>query len=98
MPIYEYHCQACGKDQSLLFLTPREAATPPRCQYCGARRLTRLLSRFAYHQTETARLKDFDTNAHATSRSTGTRATWVFGRKNARRKWGRIWARSSKKP
>ena len=63
MPIYEYHCQACGQDQSLLFLTQREAATPPHCQSCGARRLTRLLSRFAYHQTETARLKDFDTNA-----------------------------------
>ena len=63
MPIYEYHCLACGKDQSLLFLNQREAATRPRCKYCGARRLTRLLSRFAYHQTETARLDDFDTRA-----------------------------------
>jgi putative FmdB family regulatory protein len=62
MPIYEYHCQACGKDQSLLFLSQREAATRPCCKYCGVRRLTRLLSRFAYHQTETARLNDFDTN------------------------------------
>jgi putative FmdB family regulatory protein len=62
MPIYEYHCQACGKDQSLLFLSQREAATRPRCKYCGVRRLTRLLSRFAYHQTETARLNDFDTS------------------------------------
>jgi putative FmdB family regulatory protein len=62
MPIYEYHCQACGKDQSLLFLSQREAAARPRCQYCGARRLTRLLSRFAYHQTEAARLNDFDTS------------------------------------
>jgi len=49
--------------QSLLFLAPREAGVAARWQYCGARRLTRLLSRFAYHQTETARLKDFDTNA-----------------------------------
>jgi putative FmdB family regulatory protein len=63
MPIYEYRCQACGKDQSLLFLTQQEAATQPCCQYCGARRLTRLLSRFAYHQAEAARLKDFDTSA-----------------------------------
>jgi putative FmdB family regulatory protein len=61
MPIYEYHCQACGKDQSVLFLNQRETATRPRCQYCGARRLTRLLSRFAYHQTEAARLHEFDT-------------------------------------
>jgi len=61
MPIYEYHCQACGKDQSVLFLSQRETAARPRCQYCGARRLTRLLSRFAYHQTEAARLNEFDT-------------------------------------
>jgi putative FmdB family regulatory protein len=63
MPIYEYHCQACGRDQSLLFLSQREAASRPRCKYCDARRLTRLLSRFAYHQTEATRLQDFDTNA-----------------------------------
>jgi len=59
MPIYEYHCQACGKDQSLLFLSQREAAARPYCKYCGARRLTRLLSRFAYPPTEAARLNDF---------------------------------------
>ena len=63
MPIYEYHCRACGKTQSLLFLTQREATARPPCQYCGARRLTRLLSRFAYHQTEASRLNDFDTSA-----------------------------------
>lgn len=61
MPIYEYHCQTCGKDQSVLFLSQRETAARPRCQYCGARRLTRLLSRFAYHQAEAARLNEFDT-------------------------------------
>ena len=60
MPIYEYHCQACGKDESVLFLSQRETAARPRCQYCGARRLARLLSRFAYHQTEAARLNEFD--------------------------------------
>ena len=62
MPIYEYQCQACGKDQSLLFLSMKEALSRPGCKYCGERRLTRVLSRFAYHQTEGARLKDFDTN------------------------------------
>lgn len=62
MPIYEYHCQACGRDQSALFLSLREASSRPRCKYCNARRLTRLLSRFVYHQTEAARLQDFDTN------------------------------------
>ncbi|MGE0821509.1 MAG: zinc ribbon domain-containing protein [Candidatus Binatia bacterium] len=63
MPIYEYHCQACGKDQSLLFLSVKEAAAPPSCKDCGEQRLIRLLSHFAYHQTEGARLKDFDTSA-----------------------------------
>ena len=63
MPIYEYHCQECGRDQSVLFLSQREAKSRPQCKYCGARRLTRLLSRFAYHQGETARLQDFDTSA-----------------------------------
>jgi putative FmdB family regulatory protein len=63
MPIYEYQCQQCGKEQSLLLLTRREVATPPRCQYCGAAHLTRLLSRFAYHQSEAARLQEFDTQA-----------------------------------
>jgi len=63
MPIYEYHCRTCGKDQSLLFLTQPKPATRPQCQCCGGRRLTRLLSRFAYHQPESTRLKDFDTSA-----------------------------------
>ena len=63
MPIYEYHCRACGKNQSHLFLTQREATARPLCQQCGARKLTRLLSRFAYHQTEASRLNDFDTSA-----------------------------------
>lgn len=63
MPIYEYHCEACGRDQSVLFLSIQEASSSPRCQYCSTRRLTRLLSRFAYHQTEGARLQEFDTSA-----------------------------------
>ena len=35
----------------------------PQCQSCKRRRLTRLLSRFAYHQGEDARLRAFDTSA-----------------------------------
>jgi putative FmdB family regulatory protein len=63
MPIYEYHCQACGKDQSLLLLSAKARSSRPACQHCGTRRLTRLLSRFTYHQTESTRLQDFDTSA-----------------------------------
>ena len=61
MPIYEYRCQACGREMSLLFLSAKETAHA-QCQYCGSQKLTRLLSRFAYHQSEAVRLKDFDTS------------------------------------
>jgi putative FmdB family regulatory protein len=59
MPIYEYLCQGCGREISLLFLSPKET-TQPQCKYCGGQQLTRLLSRFAYHQSEASRLKDFN--------------------------------------
>lgn len=62
MPIYEYHCRACGRDQSLLFLSQAETKKV-RCKFCASRRLTRVLSRFAYHQGEASRLQDFDTSA-----------------------------------
>ena len=45
---------------SLLFLSCKET-TQPQCKYCGSQHLTRLLSPFAYHQSEASRLKDFDT-------------------------------------
>ena len=63
MPIYEYYCKACGRQQSLLFMKIADVETSPRCQHCKRRRLTRLLSRFAYHQGEAARLSAFDTSA-----------------------------------
>ena len=62
MPIYEYHCRACGRDQSLLFLSLAETKKV-RCKFCESRRLTRVLSRFAYHQGEASRLQDFNTSA-----------------------------------
>jgi len=46
---------------SLLFLSAKETARA-QCKYCGSQRLTRLLSRFACHQSEAARLIDFDTS------------------------------------
>lgn len=62
MPIYEYYCRACNRQQSLLFMKIGDVQKSPRCQYCKQRRLTRLLSGFAYHQGEEARLKNLDTN------------------------------------
>ena len=66
MPIYDYRCQACHTTQSLLFLSLAEAEAEERtaiCQQCGKPRLSRILSRFAYHQSEANRLQDFDTGA-----------------------------------
>ena len=66
MPIYDYHCQACHKTQSLLFLSLAEAEAEEQtatCQWCGKPRLSRILSRFAYHQSEASRLQDLDTGA-----------------------------------
>lgn len=60
MPIYEYRC-ACGHELSALILNRREEKDV-RCPRCGGRRLRRLLSRFAYHQSEEARLAEFDTS------------------------------------
>ncbi len=62
MPIYEYQCRACGSTQSVLFLNQQAARKSPTCKHCGKRRLLRLLSGFAHHQTEAARLAGLDTS------------------------------------
>ena len=63
MPIYEYYCKACGKQQSLLFMKIADVEPSPQCQHCKRRRLARMLSPFAYHQSDDARLSTFDTSA-----------------------------------
>ena len=63
MPIYEYYCKSCGKQQSLLFMKIGDVEPSPQFQHCKRRRLARMLSRFAYHQGEDARLSTFDTSA-----------------------------------
>ncbi len=44
MPIYEYHCQECGRDFETLVLKEGEAVA---CPACGSRRVGRQLSCFA---------------------------------------------------
>lgn len=63
MPIYDYVCRACGRPQSRLFMKLADVERSPRCRHCQRRRLTRLLSGFAYHQGEQARLDNLDTSA-----------------------------------
>ncbi|HDZ19843.1 MAG TPA: zinc ribbon domain-containing protein [Phycisphaerae bacterium] len=44
MPVYEFHCESCGKQFELLVRSSRERAS---CEHCGSRKLRRLLSTFA---------------------------------------------------
>lgn len=45
MPIYEYHCNACGTEFETLVL-PHQSA-PPACPRCQSADLEKLLSAFA---------------------------------------------------
>ncbi len=56
MPIYEYRCNGCGRKVSILTLRVSEKVEE-RCEHCGSRRLTRLLSRFAMTRSEEARME-----------------------------------------
>jgi putative FmdB family regulatory protein len=59
MPIYEYRCDKCKKEFSRLLLRSEEKRDL-ECKFCHGRKLTRLLSSFAVHQTEESRLSAFD--------------------------------------
>lgn len=41
MPLYEYHCDDCGRDSELLVLSSAKA---PECPQCGGHRMSKLLS------------------------------------------------------
>ena len=60
MPIYEYHCDACGRitSQLVFTVTPENA---PACNACASPQTRRVMSRFAYHRSEASRLAAFDT-------------------------------------
>jgi len=55
MPIYEYRCRKCSKRFTVLTLRVSEQPRP-RCDTCGSRAATRLLSRFAMPKSDDARL------------------------------------------
>ena len=57
MPIYEYRCTGCKRKVTVLTLRASEAVEP-RCDHCGSRELTRLMSRFAMVRSEESRLDD----------------------------------------
>ena len=51
MPIYEFTCDECGHLTSV-FTKSMSAETKAVCKHCGGTKLSRALSRFAYHQSE----------------------------------------------
>ncbi len=57
MPIYEYRCTSCKRKVTVLTLRA-SATVEPRCEHCGSRDLTRLMSRFAMVRSEESRLDD----------------------------------------
>src|SRR5437867_9547021 len=57
MPIYEYRCTSCKRKVTVLTLRVSETVDP-RCDHCGSRDLTRLMSRFAMVRSEDSRLDD----------------------------------------
>jgi putative FmdB family regulatory protein len=55
MPIYEYRCNKCRKKVSVLTLRVSEVVDP-KCDHCGSKDLSRLMSRFATVKSDEARL------------------------------------------
>lgn len=55
MPIYEYRCNKCRKKVSILTLRV-SAKVDERCEHCGGKSLTRLLSRVSVRRSQESRL------------------------------------------
>ena len=45
MPIYEFHCEKCGKDSEVLVRSAQWEGTP--CPHCKSKKLTKRFSTFA---------------------------------------------------
>jgi putative FmdB family regulatory protein len=51
MPIYEFRCDDCGRLTSV-FVKSMSESVEAACSGCGGGKLSRALSRFAYHRSE----------------------------------------------
>ena len=58
MPIYEYTCAGCGRLTSV-FTKSIDAKVKATCSHCGGRKLSRALSRFAYHKSGQRVLEEY---------------------------------------
>ena len=54
MPIYEFICKDCDTKTEFLLRDTSSEATP-ECTNCGGSNMERIISRFAYHQSEQMR-------------------------------------------
>jgi len=59
MPIYEYECGGCSRQFQKLVMKVEEEKSL-HCPDCGGKRLTRLISKVAYHVSEADRLAAYD--------------------------------------
>ena len=59
MPLFEYECKACGH-QFMQLILKAEEEKKLACPECSKKRLKKLISRCAYHQSEADRLAGFD--------------------------------------
>ncbi|MDY6903934.1 MAG: zinc ribbon domain-containing protein [Thermodesulfobacteriota bacterium] len=46
MPIYEYHCEKCGKTFEALVMGGK---APDACELCGAKKIKKLMSACGFH-------------------------------------------------
>lgn len=58
MPIYEYTCADCRRLTSV-FTKSMDTEKKPACQHCGGKKLSRALSKFAYHKSEQRILEEY---------------------------------------
>jgi putative FmdB family regulatory protein len=64
MPTYEYDCGSCGRRVDVFFRSASAGAdASPECPQCGARALTRVMSKFARARSEADRLASIDVDA-----------------------------------
>ncbi|MFC1822497.1 zinc ribbon domain-containing protein [Thermodesulfobacteriota bacterium] len=62
MPLYEYECCACQRQFQALIMKDEEE-NELNCPKCSGKKLKKLISRVAYHVSETDRLATYDPNA-----------------------------------
>ncbi len=57
MPIYEFRCNGCQRETSLLVRNVTDSLSP-ECPHCEGRQLVRVMSGFAYHRSAQTRLEE----------------------------------------